>query len=118
MPKINKEIKYSIKMPLFSDEATNIWKEMPDIIKGIVEKKHDAIEKFNRLDAIINGGNLVKVGMAFGKPIYTRIEMNDKDLAEYEAKRLASFMNTFLTEEPENIEIGGYRYTVVLKEKI
>lgn len=109
---------YKIEMPLFTEEATSIWKDMPKIIAGVVARKQEAIDKFNRLDTLVNGGELKVVGIAFGEEIYARIPTNDPDMADFKAKRLASMMGNFYSQEPETIHIGGKLYTVVLKEDI
>ena len=111
-------VKYKLEIPLFTDEATAIWKDMPKLISGIAAKRLEAVDKFNRLDALVNGGNLQQIGTAFGEPIYARIKEDDPDRAEYMGKRLASMMGSFITSKPEEIVLDGKRYVVVLKEKL
>lgn len=112
------KLEYKVELPLFTEEATGIWKDMPNVISGIVARKQEAIDKFNRLDTIVNGGELKEIGKAFGQPIYARIRANDPDAAEYEAKRLSSMMGNFIAGEPEEITLDGKIYTVVLKAEV
>ncbi len=110
------KLQYKIELPLFTDEATSIWKDMPSVIRGLVAKKQDAIDKFNRLDTIVNGGQLKVIGKAFGQDIYARFSTDDIDDADYMAKRLASMIASIYSSKPEVITIGDKTYTVVLKE--
>lgn len=112
------KLEYKVEIPLFTEEATDIWKDMPNVISGIAARKQEAIDKFNRLDTIVNGGELKEVGKAFGQPIYARIKTDDPDAVEYAAKRLSSMMSNFITGEPEEITLDGKIYTVVLKTEV
>lgn len=115
---MNKQINYKITVPLFNDEASKLFEDMPNLISELVAKKQEAREKFNRLDTIINGGVLREIGAAFGQSIYARFPTNDADEAEYLSKRLGVMMGSFLSSEPEEIVIGDQRYHVVLKERV
>lgn len=112
------KIEYKIDIPLFTEEASEIWSNMPTIISGLVAKKQDAIDKFNRLDTLVNGGTLKQVGTAFGEPIYARIKTDDTDHADYVVKRLATMMGNFIATTPEEIQLDGKLYLVVFKEQL
>jgi len=115
---MSKEIEYKVEIPLFTEEASTIWKDIPNVISGIVARKQSAIEQFNKLDTAVNGGMLKQVGIAFGEPIYARIKTNDPDYAEYITKRLSLLMGNFMAGEPEEIILDGKKYTVVLKDEL
>jgi len=115
---MSKKTEYNVKIPLFYDRASELWKDMPNIISGIVARKQDAINKFNELDSIVNGGILQQVGTAFGEPIYARVNTSDPDQAKYMSERLGKMMGAFMMSEPEEITLDGKRYTVVLKETL
>jgi hypothetical protein len=115
---MSKKTEYKLEIPLFTNEATALWKDMPNIINDIVSKKQEAIEKFNRLDTLVNGGELILVGTAFGEHLYARINANDPDEAKYKAARLSKLMGNFTASVPEEIVLDGKRYTIVLKEQL
>lgn len=114
---MSKNMQYKIELPLFTDEATSIWKDMQNVIKGVVEKKKEAIDKFNKLDTLVNGGELKSIGTVFGQRIYARFA-EEPEMAEYHSKRLSALMSNFIRGETEEIVLGGKRYIVLLKEEL
>lgn len=115
---MSKKLENKFEIPLFTDEATGIWKDMPNIVQGIVARKQEAIDRFNRLDTIVNGGELREIGQAFGEKIYARVDNRDPYMADYLIKRLSSMMGAFMSNSPEEIVLDGKKYTVVLKEDL
>lgn len=112
------KLEYKIEIPLFNEEVSSIWKDMPKLISGILAKKQDALEQYKKLDTAINGGELKVIGKVFGQEIYARINDRDSCMAEYQSKRLASMMMNFMSNDPEEIVLDGKRYIVVLKEQL
>lgn len=115
---MSKDTTYEITVPLFDEETSELWSEMPNLVAGLVSKKQEARDKFNRLDTLVNGGALREIGAAFGETIYARIPTKDEDEADYLTKRLGKMMGHFLTSKTEEIVLDGKRYYVVLKEEV